>query len=98
MQMPEYKVIKSDSVAKPDRVGEGSARAVNGCISKGDICFILRPSLSRSRTHVLRTFFTPERIAACGIPEQELFSQRFRIFPPDASAFIIAELKRLNFL
>jgi len=98
MQIVENNVVANNVASKPGRVGESSARAVNGCISKGEICFLLRPSLTRCRTHVLRSFFTPERIAACGIPEEELFSQRFRIFPPDASAFIIAELKSLNFL
>lgn len=82
----------------PDRVGESSQIAVKGCISKWELCNALRPGLSRTRSYVLKTFFTPERIKACGLTPEVLFSQQVRVFSPDASAFIIDELKRLKFL
>lgn len=98
MQKTDLQRKKTGYLPNSDRVGEGSENAVNikGCISKGDICQRLRPNLSRYQSYVVREFFTPDRLKACGISPDQF--KTVRVFPPDASAFIISELQRLNFL
>lgn len=98
MQMPENKAIHPDHAPQQGRGAETSHRPAltGGCISKQEVCFILRPNLSRTRDYVLEGFFTDERLQACNLTADEL--KRIRVFPADASAFIISELKRLNFL
>ena len=67
-----------------------------GQISKKQLFYILRPDLKAYRTATVRDFFTDDRLQRCGIMPEEF--PHIRVFRADASAVIISDLQRLNFL
>ena len=67
-----------------------------GQICKKQLFYILRPDLKAYRTATVREFFTDDRLQRCGIMPEEF--PHIRVFRADASAVIISELQRLNFL
>lgn len=69
---------------------------MGGQICKKEIFYILRPDLKTYRAATVRNFFTPDRLQRCGIMPEEFPS--IRVFSADASAVIVSELKRLDFL
>lgn len=93
--MAENLTIKENDANPNAHIRTGSVHVAGGCISKQEICFLLRPYLARTRTYVIREFFTDERLARCGLTLESL--KRIRVFPPDVSAIIIADLKNLGY-
>lgn len=67
-----------------------------GCISKKMLFYWLRPDCRSYRPGPVRDFLNPERLARCGLTAEQL--HHIRIFPPEASAVIVADLRQLRFL